>query len=222
MPPIPRRYRRARSSLRGRTCITMPSRAGGPSYKWTAWGRLAWRTSLPRTRRARSSPPVPGRSLLTPGASPGILGTTLWRYPEPVAEEHTCGWLDRVALLCGRMSQAHTGVIRADAHRENDEGVEEVVQRALPRRHAALGDEDQQAQHKAQHQRRPARGQAERDPQRVGDQHRDAARDAGREHGLGLQELVDAGPLHHDGYLIRVRTRVASRLLSTSSLCSAV
>src|SRR5690348_16237075 len=123
------------------------------------------------------------------------------------------------------MGHTHADVIRADADRENDQGVEQIVGRALPQRHAAaLGDEDEQTKHEAQHQRRPARRQGEGDPQRVGDQHRDAARDAGREHRLGLQELLDFGPLHphHYGFRISARTRVASCRLSTSTLCSAV
>src|SRR6266550_9175393 len=51
--------------------------------------------------------------------------------PQPVAEEHACAWLDSVALLCRRMRQPHADVIRADADGENDEGVEEVVERPL-------------------------------------------------------------------------------------------
>src|SRR6059058_1298878 len=120
------------------------------------------------------------------------------------------------------MCQAHADVIRPDADGKDDEGVDDVVHRPLPPRHAALGDEHQQTHDKAQHQRRPARRQAERNPQRVGDQHRDAARDAGREHRLGLQELVYFGALHPYGFRIRTRMRSASCFGSTSDLCSAV
>src|SRR6266480_6028912 len=120
------------------------------------------------------------------------------------------------------MGHAHPDVIRADAHGEDDEGVEEVVHRTLPRRNAAFGGEDEQAQHEAQDQRGPPRRQAERNPQRVGDQHRDAARDAGREHRLGLQELVYFGALHLYGFRISMRMRSASCFGSTSDLCSAV
>src|SRR5216117_3904889 len=120
------------------------------------------------------------------------------------------------------MGHAHPDVIRADAHGEDDEGVEEVVHRTLPRRNAAFGGEDEQAQHEAQHQRGPPRRQAERNPQRVGDQHRDAARDARREHRLGLQELVYFGALHLYGFFISTRMRSASCFGSTSNLCSAV
>src|SRR6266566_4628436 len=123
------------------------------------------------------------------------------------------------------MGHAHPDVIRANAHGEDDEGVEEVVHRTLPRRNAAPGGEDEQAQHEAQHQRGPPRRQAERNPQRVGDQHRDAARDAGREHRLGLQELVYFAALHPPhlyGFRISTRMRSASCFGSTSDLCSAV
>src|SRR5207302_11216078 len=75
---------------------------------------------------------------------------------DPVAEKRACTGVDSAGLLRRGVRPPHPDVARPDADRENDERVEQIVQRPLPHRNAALGNEHQETQQKAQHQGGPA------------------------------------------------------------------